>query len=249
MKNVMGLALLGLMVSVGSASADPLPKPELTAWAPRAIFTPMGFDDNDNAQVVVAGVLPNTCHKVAPSVVTVDSKKRKITIEDRAYVYSTSWCAMVTIPYTKTIELGLVKPGKYTVEAVVAPGKTKSMGTLPIGSATTASPDEYLYAPVSDALLAEKNESVVELVLQGEYSSPCMRMKEVRVVHNASNVLEILPIAEMMSAEACSAPNDGRAQIIPFEERVVIKDKLPRGPILIHVRSLNGQSLNRVIEN
>ena len=83
--------------------------PEVVNLIPDEIFIPPGFDNNDHAQVVVSGVFMNSCYKVAPPKSRVDFSRNKIIIENQVYYYPGGWCLQVLVPYSQTIELGVLE--------------------------------------------------------------------------------------------------------------------------------------------
>ncbi len=227
-------------VNEGSASAQDL-KPALVVQAPENVFTPMGFDDNDNAQLVLFGNLSDTCHKTGPVTAVVSNVQKSITVRDSVYVYSSGWCADVLTPYLEVVNLGMLAQGDYLVVAEKPDGTFKSMATLPITLARRSSPDDYLYAPVDHLHVARlSGTESSEIVLSGVFHNTCMVLKDTKVTYRQNNVIEVLPIAAM-AASGC------KPEARTFETTVKLNPTL-HGRTLIHVRSLNGQSLNQVVE-
>jgi hypothetical protein len=222
------------------ANGELINLPELVKVSSEEIFAPPGFDDNDNAQIVVHGELLNTCFKAAPPLVNVDAANHLITVTPQAYSYSGCWCLDVLVPFTQTVDLGLLRAGQYKVMEMNAQGKRVHDVLLPVEVARSASPDDALYAPVKQAkveLGAPGTQNT--LVLSGSFSSDCMEMQEVKTFHRTANIVEVLPIAAYKAGTSCT-PNPK-----PFEVRVKLPAVAP-GNTLLYVRSLNGQAVTDV---
>lgn len=209
-------------------------------YAPSEVFVPVGFDDNDNTQVVLDGIFPNTCYKVSEPSVEIDKAGKKIQIVDKAFYHKGSVCLYMLVPYFKTVNLGVLPEAQYDVEIRDASGRFIKAAAINVAKATTSDPDNYLYAPVEEVVVNQSG-AVPQLVLRGNFTQSCLRVKEVKVsiYRNPNNVVVVQPIAEE-DGSVC------KEVIKPFVERVELAEA-PAGKALIHVRSLNGQALNRMI--
>ena len=222
-------------------------QPALISITPDHIFAPMGFDDNDNAQVVLDGELSDTCHKLGPTSFKIDEANQRIYVQQQAYYYPGAWCAQVRVPYVQTLNLGLLRAGQYEIVTQREDGTLISASMLPVAAATTLSPDDHLYAPVTDVFL-EKSLGTLEgqdvfhtLFVSGSFNNSCMKFKEMKMIVRDNNVIEILPLVEMDKTGGCSQ------LVTEFNVGVSLKS-IPKGRHLIHIRSLNGQSINRVAD-
>lgn len=236
-------ALVSMLLSLSVAHAGLSgSQPSLVAVAPEHVFTPPGFDDNDNSQIVVAGNLMNTCFKVGPATTQINPKARKIVIRTQAYHYESSWCIYMLIPYIQTIDLGMLPLGIYDVFVEDTSGKQKSMGTLPISESANTGPDDALYAPVTEAYIEKTEESKSPVMtLSGVMTSSCMELKQVNVKYRAPNVVEIFPLATIRAHQDCKTISR------PFSAKVTVQAPW-KGTTLIHVRALNGQAINKVFD-
>lgn len=223
---------LFLFFSVSSAFAAP----ELVSVPIDRTFFPVGFDDNDISQVVITGDLPDTCHKLGPTGVHVDRVNKVLTVQQRAYK-APGVCMRVFVPYTSVVNVGILEAGTYTVEDRAS---GKIMGPLTVEVAKTPWQDDYLYAPVADAFV-ETQGGKRTLVITGSFTDRCTSLKEVRVEPH-KDVIVVQPIAGHTDR-----PHNCGHEKVPFLRR----DALPQvagGTYLLHVRSMNGQALNKVIE-
>lgn len=216
-------------------------KPVVKVQLPENAFAPMGFDDNDNAQIVLFGNLPDTCHKAGAVRVRVDRERKTIFIRNEVLFYQGCWCADVLTPYIQTVNLGVLPAGVYSVAIEAPNGSLQRMARLPVSIAMTASPDEHLYAPVEQVQFNGGHDyTSPEAVISGTIRNSCMVLTDIKVNYRLNHVIEFLPIVEM-KGENC-AP-----ELRPFSAKVKISEAY-RGRTLLHVRSLNGQALNQVVE-
>lgn len=223
-------------------------QPAIVDVTPSRVYAPMGFDDNDNAQIVIDGLLPDTCYKLGHTLIRIDHATAKVHVRQQAFYYPGAWCADVRIPYVQTVNLGILKSGQYEILIEKDDEAPVSTTSLPIAISTTQSPDDFLYAPITDAHL-EKSSTAFEgvprktptVVLNGYFSSTCMSMRTVKMDVRPNNVIEVRPIVNMERGIAC-------AQVASEFKVAVPLGQIQEGRYLIHIRSLNGQSINRVVD-
>lgn len=243
MKNLL-FPIIGFSVlSTATAFADPLPNlPELVTIAPEHVFSPRGFDNNDNAQITIAGNLPSTCFKTGPVSTRVDHATKTVYVKNQAYFYPGCWCLQVLVPFTQTVDLGVLPVGQYQVVAEQGNGVFHQKSTLPISYSTNSGPDDYLYALVDDAQIepAHAARSKV-LTISGILASTCMDVSDVRVVYRDGSVIEVLPKVTLRDEAECAPAK------IAFKRKVKLSPNW-KGETLVHVRSLNGQALNKITE-
>lgn len=220
---------------------------QLVAAPTQKVFIPVGFDNNDNVEVILSGNFENSCYKTGPAQVKVDAQSKTITLFPQAYFYPRGFCSDVLVSYTQVVSLGTLPEGDYTVRIGnrdhLAPAK------LNVKPRITESPDDFLYAPV-DTVSIEKNQDTQQptLVLSGTYPATpqgCTVLEKVLVNKTGSNVLVVQPILTVyLSDTECNAARDGSNE---FKKSIPLTQTLPRGPFLIHVRVLNGSSINKLV--
>ena len=236
------LTLLALMIASPAAQSAPIPGllPDVFNDMPRRMFVPPGFDSNDQAEVVIRGEFRNTCYQVGPSRAHVDADQKRIVIENEAYYYDAFMCMMVLVPYVKAIPIGILGEGTYSVQFAGDSGESRELGSMTIHPSATSGPDDFVYAPVEE-LRVEPGElgEPHRLTLSGHFTDSCMEVEDVKVLVRTEDVIEILPTVKF-ATENC------RAEKRPFSRTVFIPVNL-RGERLVHVRVLNGQSINRVV--
>ena len=212
----------------------------------KKVFVPAGFDSNDRVQFAVGGELKNSCYKIASNSVTVHPETKTIVVKQQAYVYL-GFCLMMIVPYSDVITLGIMEqPGDYQI---IDGSSGQPMGRILINLARNVEQDEYLYAPVTDVSLAtqsgdtpsENNPEKNKLVLRGTFTNSCMSIKEVKVSYNENSIV-VQPLAHYApQTENCKEEKRN------FSQEVSLDSKLA-GEYLVHVRSLNGAAINKVVE-
>jgi hypothetical protein len=240
--NTLFLSLL-LVSFTGLPSAQAIedpPLPQLVNLVPQEVFVPSGFDSNDLTEIVVAGSYINTCFKQGPTVVKVDEAKMKITVQNQAYLYESCWCLQVIVPFQETVKIGTLKPGSYGISFLDASGKETAPRTMKITKAQTNEPDDFLYAPVNQTFI-EHNATSGEnsLTIEGTLLNDCMNFDEIRVSYRADKIIEVLPILSLKNEENC------QPALRPFNRKVKLSPQTS-GSHLVYIRSLNGQSMNRI---
>lgn len=200
----------------------------------KRIYVPEGFDDNDNVQFVGEGVFSSSCYRYSDTVVSVNHTDKIINITTSAYKYN-GMCMQLVLPFDRVVDVGILKQGTYTINQ----GQTGvQVGSIVIKSSTRGEPDDNLYAPISQALFTSKN-GVNKVTLTGDFPMSCMKLRKVET-HVLTDGLIIQPIAEMVNT-GCK---DGT---FPFETEVDLGTVKP-GRYLLHVRSMNGKSINSLVD-
>jgi hypothetical protein len=200
-------------------------------------YIPGGFDSNDRAQVVVEGHFPNTCYRQGPYLKNLDAKSNVLSINQTAFQYK-GMCLMMLVPFTETVQVGIMGANSYKVKDAIS---QKELGTLPVSLAKNSGPDDHLYASISDAYVGVIDGSDRVIILQGEFPGDCWRLKEKKVILDGKNVLAVLPIIEKFRNDKC---NDVR---IPFISTAALP-AVKAGRYLLHVRSLNGAAINKLVD-
>lgn len=225
------------------SNTKPTPKyrPVLVKTLPQNIFTPMGFDNNDNVQLVIAGEYPNTCYKVGPVQSYVDAANKRIIIRSESYFYRSSMCAQIMVPYFVTVNVGIVTAGIYSIYAEDANGNIRKFARMPIALSQNSGPDDLLYAQINHVFVTRSSSGQYVMNLEGQMTNSCMDFGQLKVLYRENNVVEVLPTVTMNNTSGC------QDVMVPFVKSVPM-DKIPNGKALIHVRSLSGQSVNTVVD-
>jgi len=234
MKNTFSLLVCSMMI-FGSAAAmaetDPVKVPEIF----NKIYIPIGFDSNDHIQVVGEGIHQTSCFRNAEAQVHVDQQNMRIELDPQAYQYN-GICLQVLVPFTKIVDIGILKTGKWEVVQGANRGPS---AILNVRQATTDNADDYLYAPISQAFYSQ-SKAGRQVILTGEFSNNCMTLTSVKT-DIQPDVIVLQPISEMATRANCAAGH------FPFSRTVNISTAKP-GRYLLHVRSLNGNAVNSLID-
>ena len=200
-------------------------------------YIPGGFDSNDRAQLVVEGYFPNTCYRVGPYEKKLSSSTNELTVKQTAYKYKGP-CLFMMVPFSQTVQVGILKASTYKVRDG---DNGNDLGELPVQAARNSGPDDFLYATVNEAYVGVVDGNKKAIVIQGELPGDCWAVKETRVIRDGKNVLAVLPIIEKTRENNC---NDYR---LPFVKTLDIPAVTP-GRYLLHVRSLNGLAINKLVD-
>ena len=242
------LVVCATFLSLGLAQAASAAGPTLVQAPIEKVFVPQGFDDNDKVEVIVHGHFTNSCYKMGPVDATVDNAAKKIVITAAAYYYPGAVCAQMMIPFIKSVEFkGILAAGKYTISVANRP--TAKTSPLSITRATRPEADDYLYAAVQSVNIDEKSDGTRSLVLKGQHPyllQGCIKLQEVKTYLSPGGVLVVQPITRIENeSEQCRGAVNNR-----FEYHTPLTTPLAQGEYVIHVRALDGNSVNQFfIEN
>lgn len=199
------------------------------------LYAPGGFDSNDHVQIVGEGLFRNSCFRPADTRVQLDRENKIIVLGPEAYEYG-GICLQVILPFERVVEVGILEPGKWKV---VQNSDQALLGRVNIAVSRSANPDEFLYAPISQAFFKQKA-GKSEIALTGEFPNSCMKLRRVSL-EIEPKVIVVLPIAEMEDREDCQ---NGK---FPFSKVVEVKNA-KAGRYLLHVRSMNAKAINTLVD-
>ena len=230
-----------LVVVAAALTASALPASAWSAPRPKTIpithvYSPKGFDSNDNTQVILSGYLPSLCYKAPKAEFTVAGSE--IHIRVTAMLSESSICPLVVVPFLEPISIGALPPGAYQVlvnEESAFPA-TSSIG---VDQAPSPAIDEHIYANVLrvDTVPGSRN-----IVIRGENPSSCFVLDRIEFVSNGSDTYSVLPILKQVQAECDTVK-------VPFAYPAVVPSSLAGKSVLLHVRVMNGKSVNVLLED
>ena len=177
---------------------------------------------------------------MGPVSATVDTDSKKISITAEAYFYAGAICREMIVGFTKAVELpSHVRPGSYDV---VMTGNTAAPASkLLIGRSTRLEADDYLYASAHSIDVTTPFVGGAEIVLRGQHPhvfQGCVKFVETKT-SISEDVIVVQPITRISNDDnECAGSVNNR-----FEERVQVP-ALTRGEYVVHVRTLDGNSLN-----
>lgn len=232
LKTCLVLLASSLVSMTAMAQVDPVLAP--TSF--QKIYFPTGFDSNDHVQIVGEGLFPDSCYKPAPAEVKVDEKNKMIVLAPRAYHYQGLYCLQYIVKYDRVVDLGILKAGKWKI---FQGNPAVALGEIDIRQATTDAPDDYLYAPVSQAFFHQTN-AKKEVLLTGEFTNDCMVLDRV-LVNFEKEAIVLQPVARIETRSNCQQGQ------FPFTHNVDV-NTLNQGRYLLHVRSMNGNAINTLVD-
>lgn len=209
------------------------------------VFVPQGFDDNDNAEIVLHGEFPNTCYQVGRTVSKVDEKNHEISVWAISLRYPGENCKEVKVPFIQSVKIGVLSRGDYKV---VVKGADSIVSALAIAPRHVEAPEDFLYAPVASAALANTPDGARQtLTLNGYYPHMfvgCMVIDEIRTSLTPDNVLVVQPIAKIVEDNTDTCQKQASDKSFQLSKDL---DTMLHGEGLIHVRVLNGDAINQFV--
>ncbi|MBC7384713.1 MAG: hypothetical protein H7301_00945 [Cryobacterium sp.] len=224
--------LLASILTASTALADQI-------FLPERVFAPVGFDTNDNSEVVLYGHFPDSCYTAG--LAKVEVRGRDILVRNYALHWQSGTCLKALVPWTTTVNLGALASGNYTVRVQDSEGRMQRFTEINILPSLTRRADDFPYAYVNGAIV-NRTKDGVSLVMSGTFSLTCMEIAETRL-RETNGVLVVLPILRLRSDVPCGHP----FAPIPFTRQMSIRENSGNA-VLIHIRSMNGQSLNQVMD-
>lgn len=198
------------------------------------VYAPNGFDSNDSAEVIITGFLPNLCHKTPKAELKKEGNKISIEVSSLYYSESNPFCPEMIVPFTESVNLGVLDKGGYKV-MVNGKSQWEVNESLSITGAVSNSIDEHSYAYVEYIEKEDAQKGYVKL--KGYNPSDCFELDRIDYTHNGKDTYSILPKMKQVR-EFCPR------KMVPFEYEWKVPGDLDREEVLLHVRTLDGKSIN-----
>jgi hypothetical protein len=242
------MIIRNLLVSIGLVGMSHVAGADTSALVTAPvdrIFVPSGFDDNDKVEVIIHGEFSSSCYKMGPVSATVDDATKKISISAQAYFYRGVSCIQLLTPFIKSVEIDRhLLSGDYTISVVDRP--TAGAPKLHVTRSTRPDADDFLYAAATFADIEVGVDGSRELVLKGQHPyllDGCVKFDAVRTAVGADGTIVVLPVTKIVYGDECRGYVNNR-----FEYRTKFGDTLPVGEYLLHVRVLDGNSVNQFLD-
>lgn len=200
------------------------------------VYAPFGFDSNDSVEIVVTGFLPNLCHKAPASKVEIKGNKVNVEMTSLYYHESNPFCPEMVVPFTKTISLGVMDKGDYEI-TVNGESQWEKKEAIKIAESTSNSIDDFSYAYVT--YVEKENVGQGHVVLKGYNPSDCFELEKIDYVHNGRDTYSILPKMKQVR-EFCPM------KMVPFEYEFKVPNDIDNNKVLLHVRTMEGNSVNTI---
>jgi len=205
------------------------------------VFVPNGFDNNDHVELVVTGKFPNPCYtrnkydvKVKNDIIKIDVTS--LSMDDPAYTK----CEPLKIPFTEVVDVGNLQGGSYKV-IVNEGGKFEQKETITIGTASSDSIDDNIYAMVDYIDTGFTGGASGDAILVAQSPSPCLTLDRVEYLSNNKDSLSVMPIMKKVSSD-CPEKRERIEIPIKFDP-----SKFKFEQILLFVRTIEGRSVNTII--
>jgi hypothetical protein len=202
------------------------------------VYSPKGFDSNDNTEVIVSGYLPNLCHKNPTTKVEVNAKGIDIKVTSLKYDPSNPFCPEMIVPFVETVNVGILDKGNYDI---VVNGKSiyEKRSEIFISESNSDAVDEYAYAGVQ---FIEKSAGSRVVQLKGYNPSDCFVLDQIEIINNEKDTYSVLPRMKQIS-DFCPM------KMVPFTYEMTVPKDLKADRVLLHVRSMDGKSVNTLFYN
>lgn len=209
-----------------------------------------GYDDNDNVEVVIHGSLPSGCYSLADTEISKTSPNN-YQIKQFATLRLDGVCAQgetlpahmtMTVPFVTVVSIGQLQAGTYSLNFKTGQNLV-GQRTINVDKATRLTVDTLPYAAVTAADVTDVIPSTedVEVSLSGVLNSTCSTLDQDVKVEKQGDVFVVLPTIKVKPGVQCLQVR------MPFR-KVINLGKQQSGHYLVHVRSMSGRSVNRVIE-
>ncbi|MFT6631197.1 MAG: hypothetical protein ACJAS4_001146 [Bacteriovoracaceae bacterium] len=200
------------------------------------VYSPNGFDSNDNSEIIVEGWLPNLCHKTPMTKSEIKNGKIHITVTALRYDESSPFCPEMIVPFIQSVNVGILDKGIYEI---VVNGKSpyQKNSKIKISESSSNALDDHIYANVH---YVEKSHGTKTVTLNGYNPSDCLVLDEVKFVSNEVNTYSVLPIMKRVR-DFCPM------KMTPFAYDVEVPQSLNVNKVLLHVRGMDGNSVNSIL--
>lgn len=205
------------------------------------VFVPMGFDNNDNIEVVVTGKFPNPCYIKNSMHVRVQDEK--IHIEVTALKKDNpdlAMCAPMEVPFRESITIGNLQGGDY--DLIINEGtRFEHNEKLQVAVSDSQSVDDYLYPIVEYVELGFTGGLSGDAFIIARSPSDCVVFDQVKYISNGKDTISVLPIMKKVTG-VCN--NRQKRIEIPIKFK---PNAFRNKDVLLFVRSIEGKAVNTII--
>lgn len=215
------------------------------------VYTPMGFNVDDVAQIIVELQFENTCEKLGPvSVFPHDDFKNVLLVHVEGIKHRPAPgekpCRRSRNAVPVPIDIGLLDPKHYELRNFK--NLDQNLGQLRVRAEKDARIDGLQYAPVDSLVIRPDVRGYRRYFsLAGTFSDNCTTfdMENFRVSRTTNDMIEILPAVKTFQNASCQEGS------FPFFETFEIpqrqgRHRIDSGRYLFHVRVANGMSFNKI---
>lgn len=234
--------------SILNRGAQPKPKEAPVS----RIFIPKGFDDNDTAQIIITGNFADDRHRVTGVKIQRDPLRPRIYYKVEALEYPTP-TGEESMEYLQVVDLGILSKDNYQVlpqsksdvEDIEKLGPVA--GILKVKHTNSPRRDDYIYAAVDSAAVFKDADGLRrEIRVFGTKNNSCLQfdgkmIDRIGFKKTDDQLIEILPIM-LKESGTCYKVNE------PFEYSFFVPFDIPSDRYLLHIRTYDGNSFNKLAE-
>lgn len=244
------LALFASSLALAAQAAVAEPENILVEVGIQRAFVPAeGYDDNDTVEVVIDGYLPNSCYSLEKTTIDKGLEAGSYVIKQYAVQQFGGLCddtnsddprLNTQVPFTNTVVLGKMSAGLHAVSYSPDRLETKSR-VFNVTPAPVTTIDTLPYAMVTGVKISDLARSGTDLVaeISGTLNNSCYNFNDEVQVERVGDVLVMLPTITIDRSQPC-------LMYVRTFTKTVDLGAFSADRYLLHVRSMNGKSLNRV---
>ncbi len=211
------------------------------------VFIPsQGYDDNDTIEVTVEGQLPNVCYGLEKQDFAINNVRHEITLQQSAIHQSGEICGdrardprlmSTSVPFADTATLGRLAAGDYKIIYTTQLGQQEK--TFSVKHATSFTVDSLPYASVIEVSVPPLVQSTAQVAIKvtGLLINTCYNFKDM-TAQVVDDVIVVFPTVSINEEHECLPV------FRTFTQTVNVGPLQPRR-YLVHVRSMQGKSVNR----
>lgn len=228
------LGLAAIMIAGGLQAGTPV----LTDVPLEHVFVPNTFHSHENAEIVISGFLPNLCHRAPQTSVTVENGEINVQVRSLYYSASNPYCPMVLVPFVETVSLGILDKGNHQLK-INAKTPYEINSRITINEYSSDAYDDLVFANVTHI---EDKGMDRKVLLKGLNPSDCFVLESIEIESNGVDTYSVMP---KMTQVSSFCPK----KMIPFEYEMTVPTDLSRQKVLLHVKALDGNSVNSLYQS
>lgn len=182
------------------------------------------------------GILPNLCYGSPSADVKVIGNQIKVDVKADYSASHDGFCPDVIIPFEEKIEVGILDRGEYDI--LVNQNSNWAIDDKMRVDASSGNALEEDRAHINQIVQSDDNPNLIKL--SGFRPSDCYEIDEIEYVDNGRNSYSLIP--RMVQVRGFCP-----MKMVPFNVEWEIPGDLDSDKLLIHVKSLGGQSVQSII--
>lgn len=223
------LAVLSLLSQNLVAQDDTEGELRVIEVKPKQVYTPMGFGENNIAQIGIEGEFPNGCYRLKG--IEWSHEEDRISFRAKALKY-VGPCLQKITPWFILQDLDLLEAKTHKIFNPLV--GSEPMANLPIkASLSKKHADEKSYAPVDGFILGYDENLDPTVTLTGYFDNSCTAFKDTDepMIHKTNeSVIEILPETVTLQEPNCQSGK------FAFTKTLHLPAEIPAGKYMIYVR-------------